>query len=154
MEGGVPRYASCKLCRGSCTRRTLHDSVFSEESWVHRSCPRNAGAWDWSKHCHLHDRAWSAAEAPRLSKTRSADVSDGRISSHWGHSKCAFCARVHGVPPDESVVRGGWCLFDRRRGVHNRRGQRHVMGSTSAGALDLLRCPFAQGARYSAKSMN
>src|SRR5438552_2770851 len=150
MEGGVPRYAPCKLCRGSCTRRTLHDSVFSEESWVHRSCRRHARAWDRSKHHHFHDRAWSAAAAPRLSKTRSADVSDGRISSHWGHSKCALCSGVHGVPPDEPVIRGGWRLFDRRHGVHNRRGQPHCRGSTSAGALDLRRCPFAQGARYSA----
>ena len=114
------------------------------------SCRRHAGAWDWSKHCHFHDRAWSAAAAPRLSKTRSADVSDRRISGHWGHPKCALCARVHGVPPDEPVVRGGWRLFDRRRGVHNRRGQPHGRGSTSAGALDLRRCTFAQGAQYSA----
>ncbi len=55
-----------------------------------------------------------------------------------------------GVPPDEPVVRGGWRLFDRRRGVHNRRGQPHGRGSTSAGALDLRRCTFAQGAQYSA----
>src|SRR6266571_3091292 len=150
IQGGVPGYAPCKLYRGSCTRRTLHDSIFSEESRVHRSCRRHPGAWDRSKHCHFHDRAWSAAAVPRLSKTRSADVSDRRISGHWGHPKCALCARVHGVPPDEPVIRGGWRLFDRRRGVHNRRGQPHCRGSTSAGALDLRRCPFAQGARYSA----
>src|SRR2546429_6318893 len=139
IQGGVPGYAPRKLCRGSCTRCTLHDSIFSKESRVHRSCRRHAGAWDRSKHCNFHDRAWSAAAAPRLSKTRSADVSDGRSSGHWGHPKCALCARVHRVPPDEPVVRGGWRLFDRRRGVHNRRGQPHGRGSTSAGALDLRR---------------
>src|SRR5256884_2345597 len=87
IQGGVPGYAPRKLCRGSCTRCTLHDSIFSKESRVHRSCRRHAGAWDRSKHCHFHDRAWSAAAAPRLSKTRSADVSDGRSSGHWGHPK-------------------------------------------------------------------
>jgi hypothetical protein len=32
VQGGVPGYAPRKLCRGSCTRHTLHDSIFSEES--------------------------------------------------------------------------------------------------------------------------
>src|SRR6266700_774017 len=87
---------------------------------------------------------------PYTTLSRSAHVSDRRVSGHWGHPKCALCARVHGVPPDEPVVRGGWRLFDRRRGVHNRRGQPRGRGSTSAGALDLRRCTFAPGAQYSA----
>ena len=69
-----------------------------------------------------------------------------------GHPKCALCARVQRVSPDEPVVRGGWRLFDRRRGVHNRRGQPHGRGSTSAGALDLSRCTSAQGPQYSARA--
>src|SRR5437016_14467663 len=67
MIGGIAQYKEeCQDMRrvnfvGSCTRPTLHDSIFSEESRVYRSCRRHAGAWDRSKHCHFHDRAGSAA---------------------------------------------------------------------------------------------
>ena len=86
----------------------------------------------------------------RASRRTSSPFSGSRSSGNRGHPKRALCARVHRVPPDEPVVRNGWRLFDRRHGVHNRRGQPHGRGSTSTGVLDLRRCRFVQGARYSA----
>jgi len=55
-----------------------------------------------------------------IQKPRSADVSDGRSSGHWGHRKVRSSAPEYiEFPPDEPIVRGGWRLFfDRRRGVH------------------------------------
>ena len=73
MIGGIAqykeecRYAPRKLCRGSCTRRTLHDSIFSEESRVHRSCRRHAGAWDRSNTA-IFTIVHGVPAAPRLSK--------------------------------------------------------------------------------------
>src|SRR5437016_11592083 len=67
MIGGIAQYK--EECRDMRRVNFVEDlvadlcytirSLVREESRVHGICRRHAGAWDWSKHCHLYDRAWS-----------------------------------------------------------------------------------------------
>ena len=70
----------------------------------------------------------------RVSQTRAVDVSDRGISGARAYPKRGLGAGVHGVPGDQSVVRG--C-----RRLHNRRRRStQAAKSTLRQAIDLCAC--------------